>query len=119
MRRRRATVSVRDCNRFAALRSGREPIPTDLRRAEFYHHRGKIVDYNNPVQVAFGDIDITKDYANDDNDIGSQVINTLIKAHCFWIREADVDGFRVDAVKHMPHVPRNSGHKFQIVLLFP
>src|SRR5215216_1329227 len=23
------------------------------------------------------------------------------KAHCYWIREADVDGFRVDAVKHM------------------
>ena len=33
--------------------------------------------------------------------IGSDVINTLIKAHCYWIREADVDGFRVDAVKHM------------------
>src|SRR5882724_9984165 len=29
------------------------------------------------------------------------VINTLIKAHCYWIREADIDGFRVDAVKHM------------------
>ena len=29
------------------------------------------------------------------------MINTLIKAHCYWIREADVDGFRVDAVKHM------------------
>jgi len=29
------------------------------------------------------------------------VINTLIKAHAYWIRQADVDGFRVDAVKHM------------------
>ena len=29
------------------------------------------------------------------------MINALIKAHCYWIREADVDGFRVDAVKHM------------------
>ena len=42
-----------------------------------------------------------KDYANDDDDIGSAVINALIKAHCYWIREADIDGFRVDAVKHM------------------
>ena len=28
-------------------------------------------------------------------------MNILIKAHAYWIREADVDGFRVDAVKHM------------------
>jgi glycosidase len=42
-----------------------------------------------------------KDFANDDDDAGSQVINALIKAHCYWIREADVNGFRVDAVKHM------------------
>ena len=48
-----------------------------------------------------GDIVGLKDYANDDDAIGSDVINTLIKAHCYWIREADVDGFRVDAVKHM------------------
>jgi alpha-amylase len=32
------------------------------------------------------------------------VINALIKAHCYWIREADIDGFRVDAVKHMSAV---------------
>src|SRR5688572_14961399 len=32
---------------------------------------------------------------------GRKLINVLIKAHCYWIREADVDGFRVDAVKHM------------------
>src|SRR3954467_10083112 len=25
----------------------------------------------------------------------------LIKSYCYWIREADIDGFRVDAVKHM------------------
>ena len=25
----------------------------------------------------------------------------LTKIHCYWIREADLDGFRVDAVKHM------------------
>ena len=29
------------------------------------------------------------------------MINTLIKAYAYWIRQADVDGFRVDAVKHM------------------
>ena len=48
-----------------------------------------------------GDMMGLKDYANDDDEIGSEVINTLIKSYCYWIREADIDGFRVDAVKHM------------------
>jgi alpha-amylase len=77
------------------------PIPTELRDPEFYHRRGRIVDFNDPTQVQRGDIASLKDYANDDDEIGSKVINTLILAHCYWIREADVDGFRVDAVKHM------------------
>jgi glycosidase len=49
----------------------------------------------------FGDILTFKDFANDDDTVGSDVINTLIETHAYWIREADVDGFRVDAVKHM------------------
>ncbi len=48
-----------------------------------------------------GDVVTLKDYENDDDFIGSQLVNTLIKAHAYWIRQADVDGFRVDAVKHM------------------
>jgi len=36
-----------------------------------------------------------------DDAIGSEVINALIKIHSYWIKETDVDGFRVDAIKHM------------------
>lgn len=83
------------------FRSLTEPVPTELRDPDFYHRRGKINNFNNPTEVEHGDIESLKDYANDDDAIGSRVINTLILAHCYWIREADVDGFRVDAVKHM------------------
>jgi alpha-amylase len=58
-------------------------------------------DFDNPPENQYGDIETLKDYANEDDQIGSDVINALIKAHAYWIREADVDGFRVDAVKHM------------------
>ena len=58
-------------------------------------------NFDTPPENQFGDIATLKDYANDDDAVGSDVINTLIKAHAYWIREADVDGFRVDAVKHM------------------
>jgi alpha-amylase len=86
---------------FGGLRRPDRPIPTDLRNPEWYHRRGRMRDFDNPPENQYGDIETLKDYANDDDQIGSDVINALIKAHAYWIREADVDGFRVDAVKHM------------------
>jgi alpha-amylase len=80
------------------------PIPTELRDPTWYHRRGRIRNYDAFPEVEHGDIDSLKDYANDDDAIGSAVINALIRAHCYWIREADIDGFRVDAVKHMSAV---------------
>ncbi len=86
---------------FGAFRPGSEPIPTELRNPDWYHRRGQIQNYDTSPENQLGDIVGLKDYANDDTAIGSQVINTIIKAYSYWIRETDVDGFRVDAVKHM------------------
>ena len=87
--------------RLDSWRRGDRPVPTELRDETWYHRRGRIRNYDAYPELEHGDIDALKDYANDDDAIGSDVINALIKAHCYWIREADVDGFRVDAVKHM------------------
>lgn len=86
---------------FGQFRRSDRPVPTELRNQDWYHRKGTITNYFDSQQVQFGDIDTLKDYANDDDAIGSDVVNTLIKAHAYWIRTADVDGFRVDAVKHM------------------
>ena len=61
----------------------------------------KSVNFDTLPENQLGDIATLKDYANDDDETGSAVVNALIKAHAYWIRQADVDGFRVDAVKHM------------------
>jgi alpha-amylase len=84
-------------------RRGDRPVPTELRNPELYHRRGQITGngWDQYPEGQHGDIVTLKDYHNDDDDPGSELINILIKAHCYWIREADVDGFRVDAVKHM------------------
>ncbi len=89
---------------FGGFRRGDRPVPTELRNADWYHRRGEMRDFDRAPENQFGDISGLKDYANDDNAIGSAVVNTLISAHCYWLREADVDGFRVDAVKHMGDV---------------
>ncbi len=86
---------------FGGFRRPDRPVPTELRNPDWYHRRGEMSNFDTPPEDQFGDIATLKDYANDDDAVGSDVINTLIKAHAYWIREADVDGFRVDAVKHM------------------
>lgn len=86
---------------FGSWRHNDLPIPTELRNPDWYHRRGEIGNYDSYPENQHGDISGLKDYSSDDDAIGSSVINTLIKAHCYWIREADIDGFRVDAVKHM------------------
>jgi glycosidase len=86
---------------FGDFRRADRPVPTELRNQDWYHRRGEMRDFDHAPENQHGDISSLKDYANDDDDIGSEVINTLIAAHCYWIREADIDGFRVDAVKHM------------------
>ncbi len=86
---------------FGGWRRADRPLPTELQNPDYYHRRGSINNYDAYPEVQLGDIATLKDYANDDNEIGSEVINALLKIHCYWIREADVDGFRVDAVKHM------------------
>jgi glycosidase len=86
---------------FGNFRRADRPVPTELRNPDWYHRRGSIVNFDTPPENQLGDIVTLKDYSNDDDEIGSAVINMLIKAYAYWIRQADVDGFRVDAVKHM------------------
>jgi alpha-amylase len=89
---------------FGGWRSPDRPVPTELRKEYLYHRRGEIGNWDTYPEKQHGDVVTLKDYANDDDATGSELINILIKAHCYWIREADVDGFRVDAVKHMGEV---------------
>jgi glycosidase len=77
------------------------PLPEELKNPDYYHRRGEMSNYDTSPENQLGDISSLKDYENDDDAIGSEVINALIMVFCYWIREADVDGFRMDAVKHM------------------
>jgi alpha-amylase len=86
---------------FGSWRRSDRPIPSELQNPDWYHRRGQIGHYDISPENQLGDLDTLKDYANDDDAIGSAVINALIMSYCYWIRVADVDGFRMDAVKHM------------------
>jgi glycosidase len=86
---------------FGDFRRPDRPVPAELRNPDWYHRRGSINNFDASPENQLGDIVTLKDYANDDDATGAAVMDTLIRAHSYWIRQADVDGFRVDAVKHM------------------
>ncbi|MFZ2070346.1 MAG: alpha-amylase family glycosyl hydrolase [Halobacteriota archaeon] len=69
----------------------------ELQDPECYKRRGQIWNWNDPDQAINGDFQSLKEL-----DIARpKVLDTLIKVYKYWIAVADVDGYRVDTVKHM------------------
>ncbi|HAZ49263.1 MAG TPA: alpha-amylase [Cyanobacteria bacterium UBA11369] len=89
---------------FGGLRSEDRPIPTELQNPNYYHRRGEIRNWDAYPETQRGDFFSLKGFNNDEEPDGLILQDILIKAHCYWMREADIDGFRMDAVKHMGEV---------------
>jgi len=89
---------------FGRFRHLDRPLPKELQNPNFYHRRGQIRNFDDLRQAQRGDFFTLKDFNNDEDSDGLQLIDILVKAHCYWVREADVDGFRMDAVKHMGEI---------------
>jgi alpha-amylase len=77
------------------------PVPTELRDKRFFHRFGQIRNWDAFPEFERGDFFGLKDWAHDNNADGCDLMDILVAAHSYWIREADVDGFRMDAVKHL------------------
>ncbi|NDY42877.1 alpha-amylase [Dissulfurirhabdus thermomarina] len=71
--------------------------PREFQSPDRYKRRGQIRDWSDPEEAVNGDflslkeLDITR----------PEVLDALIRSYKSWIAYADVDGFRVDTVKHM------------------
>ena len=88
---------------FGYWRRDDRPLPVELRDPMLYHRRGEIRNWDNRDEAKQGDFLTLKDFNNDDdNPDGLRLQEILIKVHCYWLRELDIDGYRLDAVKHMP-----------------
>ena len=80
------------------------PSDPRLARPEAYHRHGRIVNYDNPPdgreQTLFGDFPGgLKDLNTENHD----VVDAMVEAYGKWIALADLDGFRIDTVKHVDH----------------
>lgn len=71
--------------------------PAELQSPECYERRGAIGNWGNEDEMVHGDFFNLK-ALNYQNDI---VLETMTAVHKYWIAEADIDGYRIDAARHV------------------
>ncbi|MEM9696382.1 MAG: alpha-amylase family glycosyl hydrolase, partial [Myxococcota bacterium] len=74
------------------------PMPEVLQNPDAYNRRGRTVNFDDPDQLVHGDfpgglkdIDTTR----------CDVKQAMVDAYARWVEWTDVDGFRIDTVKHV------------------
>ena len=86
---------------FGKWRFEDKPLPIELRNPDLYCRKGQIRNFDSFPETRDGDFMKLKTFKNDVSPEALYVQELLTKIHCYWIRETDIDGFRLDAVKHM------------------
>lgn len=72
--------------------------PLTKKHPEWFHRRGPIADWNSPEELETHDVHGLPDLAEERED----VYRYLLAAAVTWYQKVQPDGFRLDAVKHMP-----------------
>ncbi|MDB5274725.1 MAG: amyA [Chitinophagaceae bacterium] len=92
---------------FSHWHSDDKPRPVALRNEAWYSKRGHIVHWDNYPESWDGDIFELKDLVWEDNETGRAVLECMVEIYTYWIKEIGVDGFRLDALKHIRPVMAN------------
>ncbi len=71
--------------------------PTELQSPECYRRRGGIINWNDLEEAQQGDFMNLKEL----NLSNHTVLETLKAVYKYWIAAADIDGYRIDTVKHV------------------
>ncbi len=72
--------------------------PLQAEHPEWFHPRVGIEDWDDPVQLVTHEVHGLPDFAQELPEVRDYLLFSSLK----WIQEAQPDGFRVDAVRHMP-----------------
>ena len=87
--------------------------PAELQPPATFTHQGRITNYENDPEYLDGDFETLKDIHHGEHDRDTQgkkiidkfhpsaALTNLCEVFKFWIAFADIDGYRVDTVKHM------------------
>lgn len=72
--------------------------PLRRQHTDWFHNNGGVEDWNDPAQLLTHDVHGLPDLDQEHPEVYSFLLENSKK----WIDEAGVDGFRLDAVKHVP-----------------
>jgi glycosidase len=72
--------------------------PLAAQHPDWFHHEGELKDWNDPEQLTNHDVMGLPDFAQEK----PEVYRYLFDASMRWVAMANPDGFRLDAVKHIP-----------------
>ena len=86
---------------FGNWRYRDKPVHIELRNPALYGRKGQIKNFDAYPETMEGDFYTLKAFKNDESKEAIYVQKVLTAIHCYWIKELDIDGFRLDAVKHM------------------
>ncbi|MCY7350864.1 MAG: alpha-amylase [Cytophagaceae bacterium] len=79
--------------------------PEELQAPETFTQRGKIQNWDTAPEFCEGDFESLKDVNHGSGPLDdyrpSAALNALCEVFKYWIALTDVDGFRIDTVKHM------------------
>jgi glycosidase len=73
--------------------------PLRSERPDWFHTHGGIEDWHDPFELVNHEVHGLPDYAQENPEVRDYLLEASLK----WVRAAQPDGFRVDAVRHMPH----------------
>jgi len=80
-------------------------FPAELHPPQTFTRRGRIDNWDHSPEYLEGDFvglkDISHGFGHLDDYQPSTALTALTRAYCWWIALADLDGFRIDTVKHM------------------
>ncbi len=89
----------------AALWPDGAVFPAELHGAQTFSRKGRIDNWDNPPEFLEGDFVGLKDIDHGGGPLDeyrpSPALAALTRAYCWWIAFADLDGLRIDTVKHM------------------
>jgi hypothetical protein len=72
--------------------------PLVAEHPDWFHHNGDVVDWDDPLQAVTHDVHGLPDLAQENEEVYAY----LRDASLWWIDQVQPDGFRVDAVRHLP-----------------
>jgi len=79
--------------------------PTELQDPESFSRRGRISNWDHDPEYREGDFCDLKDLHHGSGELGafapSAAFLALVDCYKYWMASADIDGYRIDTVKHM------------------